>query len=99
MDIDKAIRMAVDTGKVEFGSEKALKLSMFGKAKLVLVSSNCPTNALADLERHAGLSKIPISTYNGSSIELGTVCGKPFPISMLSVLEAGDSNILDAAKK
>jgi ribosomal protein L30E len=32
-------------------------------------------------------------------MELGSVCGKPFPISVLSVYEEGSSNIIDLAKK
>ncbi len=99
MDIDKAIRMAVETGKVELGSQKALKLAAFAGAKLVLVSSNCPAGALADLRRFASLSSVPVLAYGGTSLELGTVCGKPFPISMLSIVEQGDSSILEAAKQ
>ncbi len=99
MDIDRAIRMAVESGKVEFGSQKALKHASFGSAKLVLVSSNCPTNSLADLKRLASLSQLPVVGYEGTSLELGTVCGKPFPVTMLSIIDAGDSNLLESFSK
>lgn len=97
MDIERAIRMAVDTGKVEFGSHKALKRAMLGSAKVLVISNNCPAEAKADLLRYASLSGVPVITYSGTGTELGTVCGKPFTISALSIVEAGDSNILDAA--
>jgi large subunit ribosomal protein L30e len=97
MDFEKAIRMAVDTGKVEFGSQRALKLALLGGAKLVIVSSNCPADVLADLRHFTKLSKVHIMDYRGTSVELGTVCGKPFPVSALSVVEQGDSNILEGA--
>jgi large subunit ribosomal protein L30e len=34
--------------------------------------------------------------YSGSNIELGSACGKPFPISALAIVSAGESNILSA---
>jgi large subunit ribosomal protein L30e len=33
------------------------------------------------------------------SIDLGVLCGKPFPVSALVVLETGDSRILELVKK
>jgi large subunit ribosomal protein L30e len=97
MDIERAIRTAVDTGKVEFGSHKALKRAMLGTAKVLVISTNCPPEAKADLLRYASISGVRIILYPGTGLELGTVCGKPFTIGALSVVEAGDSNILDAA--
>jgi large subunit ribosomal protein L30e len=35
-----------------------------------------------------------VSIYNGTSLDLGAVCGKPFEVSALSIKEPGDSNIL-----
>lgn len=97
MDIERAIRTAVDTGKVEFGSHKAIKCAMLGSAKALVISSNCLPSAKADLLRYASISGVPVIQYSGTGMELGTVCGKPFTISALSVVEAGDSNILEAA--
>jgi large subunit ribosomal protein L30e len=33
--------------------------------------------------------------FEGSSIELGAVCGKPFSVNSLAVIEAGESKILN----
>ncbi len=44
MDVNKQIRMAVKTGKVEFGSKSALSSASLGRAKLLILASNCPTD-------------------------------------------------------
>ncbi len=96
MDLNKAIRLVVDTGKVEMGSDKARKIALLGGAKLLVLASNLPRPARRDLEHYARLSGIPLLEFDGTSIELGTICGKPFPVSALSVLEEGNSKILSA---
>ncbi|MFH0971976.1 MAG: 50S ribosomal protein L30e [Candidatus Micrarchaeota archaeon] len=96
MDLNKAIRLVVDTGKVELGSDKARKIALLGSAKLLVLANNLPKPALRDLEHYAKLSSVPVLEFNGTSLELGTVCGKPFPVSALTVIEEGNSKILDA---
>ncbi|WP_296872649.1 50S ribosomal protein L30e [uncultured Methanobrevibacter sp.] len=89
MDVDRGIRVAVDTGDVTFQS---LKL---GKGQLVVVASNAPKEILEDVEYYANLSEIPSLVYDGTSVDLGSVCGKPFTVATLIVNDPGDSTILD----
>ncbi|MBS7633525.1 50S ribosomal protein L30e, partial [Candidatus Bathyarchaeota archaeon] len=58
------------------------------------LASNCPANLREDIEHYCRLSKVPVITFKGSSLDLAAVCGKPFAISALSIREAGDSEIL-----
>jgi len=99
MDLSKAIRLAVDSGKVELGADKAKKIALRGEAKLVIISKNCPSDTAADLKRYCSQSGTPIIEFPGTSVELGIVCGKPFTVSALSVLEEGNSDILQAIRK
>lgn len=96
MDLDKAIRLAVDTGEVQFGSESAKNLASHAKAKLIILSANCPKETSATITRYAKLSRTPTLKYKGTSLELGSLCGVPFPVSALSIMEEGNSNILEA---
>ena len=98
IDIDKAIATAVKTGKVEFGAKSAIKNAKLGKAKLIILASNCPKNIRADIEYYSKLSKVPIYIYKGTGIDLAVVCGKPFVVSALSIREPGDSEILKVIK-
>ncbi|TRO50439.1 50S ribosomal protein L30e [Candidatus Bathyarchaeota archaeon] len=94
MDVNKAIATTVKTGKIQFGTCSALKNAKVKKAKLIIIASNCPMHFRENIEYYCKLSDIPVSIYNGTSLDLGAVCGKPFEVSALSIKEPGDSNIL-----
>ncbi|MBI4399884.1 50S ribosomal protein L30e [Candidatus Micrarchaeota archaeon] len=98
-DLTKSIRMVVDTGKVKFGSRDAVKSALNGTAKLIVVADNIENNIKSDLAHHAKVSKVVLYQFSGTSIELGSICGKPYPVSALSIFDAGNSNILELAKK
>lgn len=94
IDVDKAILSAVKTGKVSLGAASALQNAQTGKAKLIIVATNCPKTVREDMEYYSKLSKVPLVTYKGSSLDLAAVCGKPFSVSAVSIREPGDSEIL-----
>ncbi|QUH23037.1 50S ribosomal protein L30e [Methanobacterium alkalithermotolerans] len=95
MDIDRLIRVAVDTGVVTLGSEKSIQALKLGKGKLAIVAGNSPEDIKEDVAYYARLSDIPVYTYDGTSVELGSVCGKPFTVATLVINEPGDSTILE----
>lgn len=95
MDIERGIRVAVDTGKVILGSNKSIQAIKLGNGELVVMAENAPKNVKADIEAYSKLSEMPVYTFEGSSVELGSICGKPFTVSVLVVQEPGDSNILE----
>lgn len=90
-----AVRLAVESGKVDFGARTGIKT----KAKLFVVAGNAPDRIKEKVSTYAKTSDIPLITFDGSSMELGSVCGRPFPVSVLSVYDEGSSNILELAKK
>ncbi|MEM4255294.1 MAG: 50S ribosomal protein L30e [Candidatus Norongarragalinales archaeon] len=92
MDVGQSIRLAVDSGKVEIGLQKALKLSLTGGAKAIVLAKNCP--AAGEIRQYARASKVAVVDFEGNGVELGAVCGKPFSVSALSVIEEGNSDIL-----
>ncbi len=94
--LSAAIRLAVESGKVDFGSNVGLKNAAAGKAKLFVVAGN--VSVIMDKFK-ASKSDVPLIEFEGSSVELGSICGKPFPISILSIYDQGSSNILDLVKK
>jgi large subunit ribosomal protein L30e len=96
IDVDKAIATAVKTGKVSFGANAALQNAKAGKAKMVILASNCPKDIKEEIEYNCKLSNVPVMTYKGVSMDLANVCSKPFIVSALSIRETGDSEILKA---
>ncbi len=99
MDVNKAIRVAIDTGKIYMGSEETINAVINKEVKLVIVAENCPPERKADLKKFAKLSGIPVYEFEGTSMELGAVCGRPHVVAMLGVVEAGDSDIFELGRR
>jgi large subunit ribosomal protein L30e len=96
INIDKAIATAVKTGKVSFGANAALQSAKTGRAKMIILASNCPKDIKEQVEYYGDLSRVPIMVYKGTSMDLAAVCNKLFIISALSIRETGDSEVLKA---
>lgn len=94
IDVAKELKVAMQTGKVAVGSKQAMKLAGMGKAKLIIVASNAPQEIKEKISNLAKVSKIPMYIYPGSSWDLGAICGKPFVVAAVSVIDEGDSEIL-----
>ncbi len=97
MDISKELKVALKTGKVEVGYKVGLKTLGKKKAKLVVISANTPTDLASKIKVTAG--EIPLYIYPGSSWELGGLCGKPFPVTTVTIIEPGESSILKLEKE
>merc|ERR1712086_277694 len=92
--INSRLQLVIKSGKFSLGCKSTLKTLRAGKAKLVIISSNCPPLRKSELEYYSMLSKCSVHHYTGNNIDLGTACGKYFRVSTLSILDAGDSDIL-----
>ncbi|MFQ5887066.1 MAG: 50S ribosomal protein L30e [Candidatus Hydrothermarchaeales archaeon] len=99
MNVERAIRTVVDTGEVILGVKRSLASVMDKKAKMVIVSANCPKDLKEDLLHYANLSKVHVFEFKGSSMDLGAVCGKPYIVSMLAVIDAGDSDVFELVRR
>jgi len=99
IDVNKAIATTVKTGKVQFGANNAVMNAKLGRARLIIVASNCPKDIMDDVKHYASRSGVTVVIYKGSSIDLGMVCGKPFMVSALTVREPGDSDILELTRE
>jgi len=87
--------MALSTGRVHLGSKVAMREIRRGRAKMAILSSNCPAEIRESVENHGKLSEIPVLRHQKDSLDLGVLCGKPFPISTIVINDPGDSKILD----
>ncbi|MEM3560896.1 MAG: 50S ribosomal protein L30e [Nitrososphaerota archaeon] len=96
MDLRKELKIVQTTGKMILGFRKSLKSIFQKKAKIVLVANNCPENLLIDLISASKVFNIPVIKTELSSIEFGALLNKPFSISVLSIIDEGESNILEA---
>ncbi|MEE9475002.1 MAG: 50S ribosomal protein L30e [Candidatus Hydrothermarchaeaceae archaeon] len=99
VSVEKEIRTAVDTGKVIMGERETLKAVKAKGVKMVIYASNCKEKLRNDLKKHTDITGVPAYKFDGSSIELGAVCGRPHLISMLGIVDSGDSDVLKLDKR
>jgi large subunit ribosomal protein L30e len=90
--------MSISTGRVHLGSKMALRELRRGRAKIAIISSNCPDESQKRIENYAKLAKIPVIKHSKDSLDLGLLCGKPFPVSAIVINNPGDSKILNLVK-
>ncbi len=95
MNLETQLKLAMETGKVKLGSNSAIKLLKLGKAKLLIIANNCPENIRKDIEYYASLTETPIYKFKGNNKELASLCKKPFPVSVLTIEDPGESRILE----
>lgn len=98
-DIKKDIRSVIKTGRICIGSKSVISSLLTGNPKLILISSNCPSDIRERIIYYSKLSNIHYHIAKEGGLELGSVCGKPFPVSALGVIDEGESNILMEFKK
>ena len=91
MDFNLSLRRAIKTGEVKLGYNTVEKIVAENKAKLVIVAANAPAKVTDML---AKASNLKIYKFEGSSRQLGKECGRDHMISILAILDAGESDIL-----
>jgi len=92
--MNSRIKLVMKSGKAILGYKQGLKSLRTGKSKLVLIASNCPPLRKSEVEYLAMLAKTQVHHYSGDNTELGAACGKLFNCSVMTILDAGDSDIL-----
>jgi len=88
--VDKSaeeIKKVLKEKKFVIGTDLGLKSLKLGKAEKVFLASNCSDETKKETEKLARLSKAEIVVVEQPNDELGTMCKKPFAISMLTVLK------------
>ncbi|MDP6869409.1 MAG: 50S ribosomal protein L30e [Candidatus Poseidoniaceae archaeon] len=92
MDISRQLKIASTTGNLLFGQRQAIDACTKGNAKCIILAANCPQDYVDNLA-----AKHPEVTVHQTTIvnrDLGVASGKPFSVSTITVLDAGDSELL-----
>ena len=90
MDLNKSLRLAIDTGKVHLGSKQSSRAVDSGSAKLIILASNCPEETVNFVKG----GETPVHSFSENNSALCAACGKPFPISAVAILDGGKSDVL-----
>lgn len=87
MVLTEDIQSAVKSNKAILGYEKSLEYLRTNKPSLVVIANNIQEDRKEELEHDVRVSDARIEIFEGSSKELGIICGKPFPVSTLVIIE------------
>jgi len=100
-DVNTNIKVAYKTGKVVYGKSQVLRQIRQNPFKMVIISNNCPSELVNQLQYYNSLSENPIFIYKyiGSSWDLGLAMGKPYMISIIGINDFGDSDLLSLKTK
>jgi large subunit ribosomal protein L30e len=92
--LNSKLQLVMRSGKTVLGYKTTIKALRSNKAKMVVISNNTPPLRKSEIEYYAMLAKCDVHHYSGNNADLGTACGKFFRVSMVSIISAGDSDIL-----
>ncbi len=95
VDTNKEIRRAVDTGKVVFGTKQCQKELAKGNGEILIICENMKPTEKEKLKHIAEVAEKKVYEYNASGLVLGSICGKPFVVSSMIVLDKGKSNVTE----
>jgi len=81
--IEKTIKEAVGSRKFKCGQKEVLQY--IKGSKLIVISRSADHSTRLELEQQAKSAGVPIHEFDGNSIQLGKLCGKPFRVAVVSL--------------
>ncbi len=79
------LKALIKEGKAIVGTDESIKNLKQGNVKKVFITSNCPQKTKDQVKKYAKLSNVKVEELEVPNDELGVLCRKPFPISVLAV--------------
>ncbi|MEB3774056.1 MAG: 50S ribosomal protein L30e [Desulfurococcales archaeon] len=95
VSFERELRNLIKTGRYYLGSKQAIKALKLGKAKMIIMAENAPPEVRRRIQYYARLGGVPVYIYKSSSTALGLAAGKPFRVSVIAVLDEGQSRITE----
>ena len=90
-ELGQILSRVVKTGKCVLGLREVQK-SVRG-SKIIIYSTKIPRDKIKQLLEACRAANVPTLAYDGTSFELGSLCGKRFRVSALAVKAAGDVDL------
>ena len=83
--IEDEIQDAMKGQKAILGYRQSIKFIKLDEPKLVVIAKNIPENKKKEIEHNAKVSNVRMEVFEGSSKDLGVICGKPYPVSIVVI--------------
>jgi large subunit ribosomal protein L30e len=85
MSMSKDISLALKEKRLLFGINSARKALQGKQVEMIVIANNCPAELVSELTSLTKLSNAKLQIFEGTNLELGTLCKKPFPLAVLVV--------------
>lgn len=95
-NLHQKLSLVIRSGKYKVGYKLALKQLRAGTAKMMIIAKNCSQLRKNELEYLAALAGCKIIQWEGNNVELGTACQRLHRVCVMTIQDAGDSDILTA---
>lgn len=79
------IRSLHEKKQIIIGQDLTLKAVKTGRVSRILLASNAPSSVKDDMSYYSTISGVEVVNLDYPNEELGAICRKPFPISVIGV--------------
>ncbi|MBI4009902.1 MAG: 50S ribosomal protein L30e [Candidatus Aenigmarchaeota archaeon] len=83
--LSEEIQTALKTDNAILGYRRSIRFIKLNQAKLIVMASNAPDKIKNEIEHISKLSNSKFELFSGNSKDLGILCGRPFPVSVLTI--------------
>ena len=88
--LEKAIKDAIKKRKPTIGTKQIMH--SMETSKLIVISQSVPNEKVKNVEKNAKNYNVPILNFEGTSVELGKLCGLQFRVSAISLDSLSNAN-------
>lgn len=81
------IKKMLGTKRLIIGTDRTLKHLRSGDVEKIFLSNNCPKTLKEDINHYSAQGGVKVVELSVPNEELGVLCKKPFPVSVVSVLK------------
>ncbi|MEM5815611.1 MAG: ribosomal L7Ae/L30e/S12e/Gadd45 family protein [Candidatus Aenigmatarchaeota archaeon] len=81
MSLVEKIKEAMKENKIVYGYREVLKFIRNNNVELVILANNAPEK----IKKTILNSNIKVEIFEEGSKKMGTICGKPYPISVIAI--------------
>ena len=79
------IKKGLKEGKLILGTKRTVKAIRAGGVSKIFLASNCPEVIAEDIEHYCAITEIPVEKLTVDCDELGSMCKKPFYVSVVGI--------------
>lgn len=85
MSVSDEIQSAIKSGNAVIGYRESIKSLKAKNVKVVIAANNIPESMGAEIKHNSKTAGVRLEIFDGGSKDLGTACGKPFPVAVMAV--------------